>query len=375
MTASPPAPATEPSSFARAALSAYAFLIIYATCYPFSGWQHLGLPPLAYLNTALPRYWTLFDLITNIVGYIPFGILLVFATYPRIRGVAAIVLATGCGALLSGALEAVQTYLPSRVPSNLDFIANTSGVFLGAVLGSLSTRTFLDQGRLHALRQSWFLTDASRGLIVLALWPLAQIFPQAYLFGHGQFIPVVSQWLSSLLSSPVDLTKWISNGINLTVEQYWLSETIITACGLTGALLTLLCLLRSVAPRALLALFLIGAAIAVKSLATALLFSPERAFEWATPGAEGGFLIGIMMLSGLAFAPPVAQRRLATVTLLISLIMVNVVPTNPYFLETLQSWLQGKFLNFNGAAQFLSVLWPFLALAFLGSRAGRENQS
>jgi hypothetical protein len=32
---------------------------------------------------------------------------------------------------------------------------------------------------------------------------------------------------------------------------------------------------------------------------------------------------------------------------------------------TLQTWVQGKFLNFNGAAQFLSLLWPFFAVWFL----------
>jgi hypothetical protein len=86
---------------------------------------------------------------------------------------------------------------------------------------------------------------------------------------------------------------------------------------------------------------------------------------WVTPGAEGGFLIGLIMLSGLAFAPQVAQRRLAVVTLILSLIVVNTIPVNPYFVSTLQGWVQGKFLNFNGAAQFLSLLWPFFALWFL----------
>jgi hypothetical protein len=44
---------------------------------------------------------------------------------------------------------------------------------------------------------------------------------------------------------------------------------------------------------------------------------------------------------------------------------VNTIPANPYFVSTLQGWVQGKFLNFNGAAQFLSLLWPFFTLWFL----------
>ena len=56
----------------------------------------------------------------------------------------------------------------------------------------------------------------------------------------------------------------------------------------------------------------------LRALATALLFAPQNAFVWITPGAQGGFLIGLLMLGGLAFAPPPAQRRLAALEALCS---------------------------------------------------------
>jgi hypothetical protein len=62
------------------------------------------------------------------------------------------------------------------------------------------------------------------------------------------------------------------------------------------------------------------------------------------------------------------------VTLVLSLIVVNTIPSNPYFISTLQSWQQGKFLNFNGAAQFLGMAWPFLALWFLLLPSHRLNR-
>ena len=68
---------------------------------------------------------------------------------------------------------------------------------------------------------------------------------------------------------------------------------------------------------------------------------------------------------GLAFAPQVVQRRLAAVSLMLSLIALNFAPANPYFVATMQAWIQGKFLNFNGAAQFLALTWPLFALRFL----------
>jgi VanZ family protein len=370
----PIAPASKTSPFTRAALLAYLFLIVYASWFPFSGWHNQGLSPLIFLeSTSMPRYWTKFDAIINVIGYIPLGVLIVYALYPRVKGVWALLLAGACGLLVSGTMEAVQTYLPSRVSSNLDFYTNAAGCALGALIGVLTVRRLLDQSQLQRLRQAWFAPHASQGLVLLALWPLAQIYPQSFLFGLGQILPILSDWLSELLDMEIDLGSLIRPDAVLTVEQYWLSETIITACGMVGAVLTLLCLLRRPAPRGLLVAGMLGAAVLVKTLATALLFSPENAFAWITPGAQGGFLIGAIMLAGLAFAPHVAQRRLAIATLLLSLVIINTTPANPYFVATLQTWVQGKFLNFNGAAQFLSLLWPFFAVWFLWLPAHKLN--
>ena len=362
------------SVIARGGLVLYAFLIVYASWYPFSGWRSNGLPVLAFLFNPLPYYWTKFDLLTNIVGYMPFGALLVFSMYPRLRGMRAVLAACIVGTLVSAAMEAGQNFLPSRVPSNLDLITNAAGVALGALCGALLAPAFLEQSRMLSLGGRWFLHEASRGLIVLALWPLAQIYPQGYLFGHGQILPIVSDWLSALWATQIDLGALIRREAELSAEQYWLSETIITACGFTGAVLMLLCLTRRRAPRLALALALISAALATKTLASALLFSPDNAFAWMTPGAEGGLVIGMIMLFGLALAPPVAQRRVAALALITSLAVVNAAPANPYFVSTLQTWVQGRFLNFNGAAQFLSLAWPFIALWFLYYPAHRVKR-
>lgn len=362
----PLAPMSRTSPITRAALLAYLLLIIYASWFPFSGWHNQGLSPFIFLETTkMPRYWTMFDAITNIIGYIPLGTLIVYALYPRVKNLWALLIATAAGALVSGTMEAVQTFLPSRVSSNLDFYTNAAGCAIGALIGVLTVRRLLDQSELQRLRQAWFAPHASQGLVLLALWPLAQIYPQNFLYGLGQLLPILSDWLSQLLDMDIDLGNMIRPDVELTVEQYWLSETIITACGMVGAGLTLLCLLRKPSPRGLLVAAMIAASVLVKGLATALLFAPENAFVWVTPGAEGGFLIGAIMLAGLAYAPHVAQRRLAITTLLLGLAIINTTPANPYFVATLQTWVQGKFLNFNGAAQFLSLLWPFFAVWFL----------
>ncbi len=360
--------------FARGALVAYALLIVYASWYPFTGWHASGLSPLDFLYQPLPHYWTGFDVMVNIVGYIPFGTLLVFVLHPRVRGWPALVLALLCGMLVSGTMEAVQTFLPNRVASNLDFLTNALGCFIGAAIGVRGAPSFLERSHLHYLRQKWFASNVSHGIVLVGLWPLAQIYPQNYLFGHGQLMPILSDWLSSLTDTNIDLAGMLRPDAPLTVEQYWLSETIITACGMTGAVLTMMCLLRRTAPRSSLGLVLVAVALLVKALASALLFTPDNAFVWLTPGAQGGFIIGLIMLAGLTFAPQAAQRRLAVVTLVLSLVVVNGIPVNPYFTATLQSWVQGKFLNFNGAAQFLSLLWPIAALWFLALPLHKQNR-
>lgn len=366
-------PATA-STFARVGLLMYILLIVYASLFPFTGWRDNGIAAHAFLFGPLPHYWTVFDVLTNVVGYVPFGILVAFAGYPHVRRTGAIVLALAAGILLSGAMEAAQTFLPSRVSSNLDLYTNVAGSLIGGIAGVLLTPTFLEQSRFLSLRRHWFFHDAGRGLIVAGLWPLAQLYPQAYLFGHGQVAPILSEWLSEWLESSVDLAALLRNSIEFTVEQYWLAETVITACGMTGAVLLLLVTLKPAAPRAPLALALVAATLIFKSLANALLFNPDNAFSWLTPGAQGGLLFAGVMLFGLSFAPPVAQRRIAVLMLGIGLVIVNLMPSNPYFMATLQSWVQGKFLNFNGAAQFLSIMWPLFALWFLLHPAHRVKR-
>jgi len=372
--AAAPATAAHGSSSARAGLFFYLVLIVYASWYPFTSWENRGLSPAQLLTAPLPHYWTAFDAVTNVLAYLPFGLLLVFALYPRLRGWPAAALAFAAGTLLSAAMESGQTLLPSRIPSNLDLLTNALGAALGALAGVLLTRPFLEQSRLLAVRRRWFGGDAGRGLIVLALWPLAQIYPQGYLFGHGQLTTVLSDWLSEGLGTPVDLAELLRGGAEPGVEQYWLAETIITACGMAAAVLALALVLRKQAPKNALAVVLVAAALAAKSFASALLFAPENAFTWLTPGAAGGLLIGTLLCAGLLSARPLAQRRLALACIATGLAIVNLMPSNPYFVATLQTWVQGRFLNFNGAAQFLSALWPFFLLWFLLHPAHRARK-
>ena len=118
---------------------AYAALFVYASLYPFSGWRDQGVSPWEFLDSPFPRYWTAFDFAANTLGYAPLGFLLALSFLRRgwMPGLprsnpAAILVAMLASGLLALCMEALQTYLPARVPSNIDFALNVLGALLGA---------------------------------------------------------------------------------------------------------------------------------------------------------------------------------------------------------------------------------------------------
>ena len=64
----------------------YVVLTVYASLYPLEGWHDHGLSPFAYLSAPWPRYVTTFDIVINLLGYMPLGFFCVAALVPRLRG-------------------------------------------------------------------------------------------------------------------------------------------------------------------------------------------------------------------------------------------------------------------------------------------------
>jgi hypothetical protein len=77
-----------------------------------------------------------------------------------------------------------------------------------------------------------------------------------------------------------------------------------------------------------------------------------------------------MSLLAASAGPRAWLPRFALAALAALVACVNLVPDNPYYLATIQSWRQGALLNFNALAQWLSLLWPYaLALWLLAASA------
>src|SRR5688500_19612025 len=91
------------------------------------GWRDAGISAFAYLSAPWPRYVTRFDIAVNVLGYAPFGFLAVAALHPHVRGVPAFVVAMAPAVALSLGLEALQSYLPARIASDLDALCHLAG--------------------------------------------------------------------------------------------------------------------------------------------------------------------------------------------------------------------------------------------------------
>jgi VanZ family protein len=353
------------SPLARSTLAVYALLLVYSGLAPWSGWRDLGLPFFAFLTAPVPRYLTTFDLVVNVLAYLPLGALAVLALHPRVRGASAVLLATVLGALLSGTIETLQQYLPMRVASNLDLLTNVCGTLLGAATMAPFASSLIDRGRLAERRRRWFGRGSSL-LVVVALWPAAQIYPERMLFAHGDVRAALVDLAAALG------VQWPRLDAALFgPAEFVLAEAFIVAASVIAVGLGFASGMRPDAPRGKLLLLLLASALATKTLSNAVQFGPERALAWLTPGAYGGLALGLLTMLAASTGRAAWLPRLALIALAALVTAVNLVPDNPYHQATMQLWRQGALLNFNALANWLSILWPYLLALWLVGRLGQ----
>lgn len=358
---------------------AYVALIVYASLYPFSEWRAQGVSPWAFLWSPLPpKYWTGFDVAANVAGYLPLGFLLVLSFVRRgsyrfalVGRAAAIGVATLMATFLSFAMEALQTYLPSRVPSNLDFALNVGGALLGAVLAAvLDLAGAID--RWSRFRVRWFVEESRGALVLLALWPFALLFPASVPLGLGQVFERLETALTAwLLDTP--FLEW------LPVRDIELQPLVPGAelvCVALGALIPCLLgysVIQSVARRALFAAAAIAMGASATALSAALSWGPSHAWAWLSLPVQLGFAAALVLAVVLLAVPRRGCAALVLLALMLHLTLLNQAPASAYFTHTLQTWEQGRFIRFNGLAQWLGWLWPYAALLYVLVRVSRSE--
>jgi len=349
---------------------AYVALIVYASLYPFSGWRDQGLFPWDFLLAPWPRYWTGFDVAINLAGYMPLGALLALSVLRARRRHAATV-AVLVGVVLSFTMEALQSYLPTRVASREDLLLNGLGTALGALTTLLLDRWGVIR-RWSRLRARWFVEQSRGGMVLLAAWPVALLFPAAVPFGLGQIQSRVEEVLTQQLAGS-SLASWLPQRASPLTPLGAGAEMVCVFLGLLIPCLLGFCVVRSMRRR----LWLVGVmtllGVAATALSAALSWGPAHAWAWLGMPAMLG--IGLCLVIALALSL-VSWRSSAALLLLalgVYLSLLNQAPESPYFAQTLQAWEQGRFIRFHGLAQWLGWLWPYVTLFFVLLQLGRSD--
>jgi len=359
----------------------YGGLIVYASLYPFVGWRIPGVGPLDFLLLGWPRYWTTFDLVANLLGYLPLGFLLFVALVRGGRRAgAAAVLACAGGALLSLLMETLQNYLPHRVSSNVDLVLNAAGTAIGVAIGALlHWRGGI--ARWQKLRERWFVARSAGGFALLVLWPVGLLFPTAVPFGLGHVLGRIQPLVIDMLAG-TPAASW-TEGWAVPVAPILetpppaLTSTTELSIIVLGLLAPCLVAFTIAIPGWRRAMLVIGAALigaATTTLSTALNFGPTHAFSWTTPLAVEALAVGTGSAMLLSLVPPRVAAGFGLIALTALVMLVAQAPADPYFAQSLQGWEQGRFIRFHGAAQWVGWLWPYAALTYLLVRLAARDR-
>lgn len=357
-------------------------LIAYATLHPLTGWLWPGWEAIRWL---LPKqsHELMSDVTANLLGYMPFGLMLSLAWLRSGKGPLGAAWRTLLTAsLLSYCLELLQHLQPGRVPSITDWILNTVGAAWG-VLGALTLHALGVVEVWHRLRERWFIPQAGHGLALLCLWPLGLLFPPPLPLAQGQIWPQLRLQIVELTRDtpwqawflPDDpLALWAVLPIAWQ-GSIWAAEleAITVALGLLAPLCVAGALASQRTLRVVLMASLVLAGIAFTALSSALNFGPVHAFSWVTLPAAAGMLTGASCATLLVNRGRTTCALLGVAVLIGLLVMVHQVPSDPYYAETLLAWENGRFIRFHGLSRWFGLLWPFVALLWLVSRLwGRD---
>jgi len=335
----------------------YALLIVHASLQPFTGWLQ-PLPETPFFLWApwpAPRF-NLADIVVNVLAYVPLGFSAAWmsgrdATVRR----AAIRAIIAC-ALLSFCMEWLQMYLPMRRASTLDFLANSFGAVIGACGAAVIIGRPRWGARLRRWREQAFIGGrlGDFGLTLLALWWVVHVNPAIVLFA-ATFQP---------------------DAAVATDTATVLLESAQTALNFVGVLLFVALLLRRREYFGIVALAFIGASIALKAVAAALLLKPAAWDHWLRPGAAVGVAVGALVLLVAVWLPRGPRMIVCAVALLSSLVAAVLMPDLLLAQPSVERfhWHYGHLLNFNGLTRTVLLVWPLLAALNLLLLYGRRDE-
>jgi len=331
----------------RGAIAVWLVLIAYASLYPF---LPLRLPAtdavLAMFSR--PRYFVAYDIVWNVLAYMPLGLLLrlhfsrIGSSHPNL---VAIALAAGWSFLM----EALQLFVPNRVASMYDVASNAAGAAIGAALffepfHSAVTRPLAQE------RDRWLIPGArgDAGLMLVTLWLLAQLNPGLPFFGAGNLGEANPQPVVPPAS--LSIIPWIAVALSI--------------CGF-GLFISTLVRVRDGSLRATFAL--LSVALWLKFLGASLVLQPHFSDEWVSVGRVAGLSAGFALFIPLRRLPRAGRMYLAIITILTGDLLSKIFGAYSSLDDFLRlfRWPHGQLASFATLTRFIHELWPLAALVFL----------
>jgi ABC-type uncharacterized transport system permease subunit len=268
--------------------------------------------------------------------------------------------------------------LPQRVASKEDWILNTVGAAIGAAT-AVALERLGALARWDRVRSRW-LGDYGRGyLVLLATWPLALLFPASIPFGVGQVLArsiLAIEEMVEEIGGPDATTIWLSWLPAPKAVGHALSPSGVYLCVLLGLLIPCFlafCVVKNPLHRAIAALGLVLLGVCTTGFSSALSWGPAHAWAWLDVPVRSAVVTAVLLALALAWLPVRASAALVLLALGVDLSILNQAPESPYFSQTLQAWEQGRFIRFNGLAQWLGWIWPYAAALVVLTQFGRRT--
>ncbi len=271
--------------------------------------------------------------------------------------------------------EATQTFIPSRVPSKLDWLTNSGGMLVGATVGLLLNRLYRDSPHGLWHRPELFRLSSGAMLFSIGAWLVAQAAPQRMMFETGSFLEPLLRLLRTQASDgtiPGEVGQLVIAasryvlGLMDSLHPLTTYSSVIESMAVTAALTaiglmvtdTLAAGVSRVA--AIGAVLLMGCSIHLMS-ATWVLAGTDPG-GWLSSGSQGGLLTGLVLLALLSSARRRTRLWLALGLLVLALVLTNLFSPNVYQdVPTGATGVLGFRRNLLALVRAAAMVWPFVA--------------
>lgn len=339
----------------RGAWLAYSLMLAYASLNPFFGWRW----PELFTLFSWPKYVIAFDIILNVAAYAPFGAMLATILRRRARRPAFNIshnvqiwwLTVALSVTLSFGFEMLQAFLPSRVSSVVDLLANTAGAAMGAALVLATPGRLLISG-WRRWRQQRFTSsnETSWGLILLGCWIFAQLNPAIPFFEAGH----IANPFDAASAHPYNPLVLMPQAVGITLN----------VCGFVLFVALLMRPGRSVLVNVML---LLAAGFIIKVAMAALMLKAPQMIDWIAPARVIGLTSGLILAAYFSRFGYRWRAFCATLFVFAGGLMAKITSIYGAFDETLRlfDWPHGQLVNFASLTRWMHEIWPLVAVIFL----------